>query len=101
MSILFEDYENVFVRLGKNDLMTKKNDSNSYIVFLDRIGIKDLPKVGGKNASLGEMIQNLEEKKIKVPNGFAVTVDAFDAFIEENDLKGKIEKTKTRPPRIT
>lgn len=61
-----------------------------FIQHLNEIGIQDLPKVGGKNASLGEMIQNLTEQKIRVPNGFAVTVDAFDAFIEENNLKEKI-----------
>ncbi len=67
--------------------------SNRYIIFLDKIGIKDLPKVGGKNASLGEMIKNLSDKNIKIPNGFSVTVDAFDAFIQENKLKAIIEKS--------
>ncbi|MDO5970841.1 phosphoenolpyruvate synthase [Flavivirga aquimarina] len=64
-----------------------------FIQKLNEIGIHDLPKVGGKNASLGEMIQNLTQQNIKVPNGFAVNVDAFDAFIEENRLKDKINKT--------
>ncbi|MDX1333832.1 MAG: phosphoenolpyruvate synthase, partial [Robiginitalea sp.] len=73
--------------------MTVKHDRpKDFIIFLDRIGMSDLPRVGGKNASLGEMIKNLRDKHIKVPNGFAVTVDAFDAFIEENKLKGIIEK---------
>ncbi len=72
--------------------MPHSNDpANNYIVFLDKIGIKDLPQVGGKNASLGEMIRNLHERNIKIPNGFAVTVDAFDAFIKENELQKKIE----------
>ncbi|MAU17028.1 MAG: phosphoenolpyruvate synthase [Muricauda sp.] len=62
-----------------------------FVQNLKEIGIGDLPKVGGKNASLGEMIQNLTAQKIKVPNGFAVTVDAFDAFVDENQLKDKIE----------
>ncbi len=61
-----------------------------YILFLDKVGMQDLPKVGGKNASLGEMIQNLGSQNIKVPMGYAVTVDAFDAFIIENNLKDKI-----------
>ena len=73
--------------------MNKKQDHpKSFIISLDEIGISDLPKVGGKNASLGEMIRNLKDKDIKVPNGFAVTVTAFDAFIEENQLSGKIDK---------
>ena len=71
---------------------TTMNTKKIYIQNLNEIGIKDLPKVGGKNASLGEMIQNLSVQNIKVPNGFAVTVDAFDAFISENDLKEKIEE---------
>ena len=70
----------------------KQDQSKSFIIFLDEIGISDLPRVGGKNASLGEMIKNLEDKNIKVPKGYAVTVDAFDAFIQENKLAGKIEK---------
>ena len=57
-----------------------------YIVGLDEVKLSDLELVGGKNASLGEMIQNLTAQKIKVPNGFAVTVDAFDAFVDENQL---------------
>ncbi len=62
-----------------------------FIIWLNDLGIKDLPRVGGKNASLGEMIKNLTRQQIKIPNGFAITIDAFDAFIEENQLKEKIE----------
>jgi len=83
-------HENVFVICTS----TTKNDMKKERIFvqnLKEIGIGDLPKVGGKNASLGEMIQNLTAQKIKVPNGFAVTVDAFDAFVDENQLKDKIE----------
>ena len=63
-----------------------------FIKKLNEVGIEDLPTVGGKNASLGEMLQNLTAQNIRVPNGFAVTVDAFDAFIEENHLKDKINE---------
>jgi pyruvate,water dikinase len=63
-----------------------------FIQKLSEIGIDDLPTVGGKNASLGEMIQNLKSQNINVPNGYAITVYAFDAFIEENHLKEKINK---------
>jgi len=58
-----------------------------YIRQLEDLTLKDIPNVGGKNASLGEMIQNLTAQNIKVPGGFAVTIDAFDAFIHENGLK--------------
>lgn len=48
--------------------------------------MKDLPKVGGKNASLGEMIHNLSPMGIAVPDGFAITVDAYDNFLSHNSL---------------
>ncbi len=48
--------------------------------------MSDLPKVGGKNASLGEMIQNLSVHHINVPDGFALTADAYFSFINENRL---------------
>jgi len=44
-----------------------------YIRFFNEIGINDIPSIGGKNASLGKMVQKLEPKGVKVPNGFAVT----------------------------
>lgn len=66
------------------------SNAKKYIQKLSEVGIDDLPRVGGKNASLGEMIQHLTAQNIKVPNGFAITVDAFDAFIDENHLKEKI-----------
>ena len=69
------------------------NTSQKYVQQLDTIGIKDIPRVGGKNASLGEMIQHLTSQNIKVPKGFAVTVEAFDAFISENGLKERITES--------
>lgn len=62
----------------------------SFIRPLGELTLKDLPNVGGKNASLGELIQNLSKQNINVPNGFATTVDAFNLFIEENKLEDKI-----------
>ena len=73
-------------------MKNKQDQSNNFILSLHALGMEDLPRVGGKNASLGEMIKNLNDKNIQVPNGFAVTVDAFDAFIRENKLKAIIEK---------
>ena len=64
--------------------------NNEYIKHLSQLSIGDLPLVGGKNASLGEMIQNLKAQEIKVPSGYAVTVNAFDAFIHENNLEERI-----------
>lgn len=55
----------------------------SFILWFDEIGIKDLPLVGGKNASLGEMRKELAPKGVNVPNGFAITVDAYRYLLEE------------------
>lgn len=60
----------------------------NYIRWFKDISIKDVPFVGGKNASLGEMYQNLTKKGINIPNGFAITASAYFDFLE----KGKIKK---------
>ena len=57
---------------------------NSFIAPFSKITMADLPKVGGKNASLGEMIQRLSPYGIRVPDGFAITVDAYHEFISFN-----------------
>ena len=53
-----------------------------YIRFFDEFGIEDVPLVGGKNASLGEMYQKLSHQGIRVPNGFATTADAYRYTLE-------------------
>jgi pyruvate, water dikinase len=65
---------------------------NEYILWFKEIGIKDVPKVGGKNASLGEIYSHLRSKSINIPNGFAVTASAYRYFIEESDLDRKIKE---------
>jgi pyruvate, water dikinase len=50
------------------------------------IGLKDIPQVGGKNASLGQMIKTLSSLGVKVPRGFATTSDAYHCFLSENHL---------------
>ncbi|CAJ0885792.1 pyruvate, water dikinase [freshwater sediment metagenome] len=57
--------------------MTDTTQKNRYIRFFSQIGIGDVPLVGGKNASLGEMYRELTAKGILVPNGFAVTAEAY------------------------
>ncbi|MGC8852963.1 MAG: PEP/pyruvate-binding domain-containing protein, partial [Hydrogenobacter sp.] len=52
-----------------------------YLVWLDEVGIEDLPLVGGKNASLGEMIRNLSSLGINIPYGFVVTSEAYYEFL--------------------
>ena len=60
------------------------------IINFQNITLQDLPKVGGKNASLGEMIQNLKKLKLRIPDGFATTAAAYRAFLKENKLDEKI-----------
>ncbi len=65
---------------------------NFYVAWFDDLGSGDVPKVGGKNASLGEMIRSLKEEGIRVPDGFATTSDAYWAFLKTNDLEKRIRK---------
>ena len=64
--------------------------SADYIVPLDQLSMADVPHVGGKNASLGEMIGNLAHSGVKVPGGFATTAQAFWDFLDHNDLRARI-----------
>ncbi|MDO8556973.1 MAG: phosphoenolpyruvate synthase [Candidatus Jorgensenbacteria bacterium] len=63
-----------------------------FTVRLEDVGIKDVPRVGGKNASLGEMIQALKPKGVNVPGGFAVTAEAYNFFLEKTGLKKRIKE---------
>ncbi len=60
------------------------------IAWFDDIGRNDVALVGGKNSSLGEMVQTLAPKGIRVPPGFATTADAYWQYLDANDLKQKI-----------
>ncbi|HKJ53166.1 MAG TPA: phosphoenolpyruvate synthase [Gammaproteobacteria bacterium] len=60
------------------------------IVPLERLGMNDVHRVGGKNASLGEMIGNLAELGVEVPGGFATTADAFNGFLDEAGIRERI-----------
>lgn len=62
-----------------------------HIIWFRELGIEDVNLVGGKNASLGEMIKYLGPKGVKIPDGFAITADAYRYFIK--DLKPFIKKT--------
>ena len=63
-----------------------------YVLWFRETGIKDVPVVGGKNASLGEMCRNLRKAGIKVPNGFSVTAEAYRYFLRQNNLDEDIRK---------
>jgi pyruvate,water dikinase len=65
---------------------------NDYVIPLSGLGMSDVPKVGGKNASLGEMIRNLEQAGVAVPDGFATTADAYREFLVYNRLDERINQ---------
>ena len=62
------------------------------VLWLDHLRLSDLGKVGGKNASLGEMIGNLSKLGVSVPGGFATTAHAFQLFIAQSGLADRIQK---------
>jgi pyruvate,water dikinase len=64
---------------------------DAFILWFNELTIGDVPFVGGKNASLGEMYQNMAEKGIRVPNGFALTAHAYRFFLEKAGIKQTIE----------
>lgn len=64
---------------------------SKHILFFSQISISDIAKVGGKNASLGEMYNQLNPKGIGIPNGFAVTADAYRLFRDHNQLGAKLD----------
>ncbi|MBZ8182277.1 phosphoenolpyruvate synthase [Oscillatoria salina] len=64
---------------------------NKYIRWFENLDSNDVDLVGGKNASLGEMIQELKKKGIRVPDGFATTAEAYRYFLAANELTEKIK----------
>ncbi|MEK7631185.1 MAG: phosphoenolpyruvate synthase [Patescibacteria group bacterium] len=64
--------------------------NKKYIVWMEEVGIDDVARVGGKNASLGEMIRNLTAKGIRVPSGFITTADAYRYFLDSTGLTAQI-----------
>lgn len=65
----------------------------AFIFPFEKLGIKDVPLVGGKNASLGEMIRTLGEKGVRVPSGFVVTATAYFYFLKATGLDKFIRTT--------
>lgn len=62
----------------------------NFVRFFDSLSLSDVPLVGGKNASLGEMFRTLQPKGVNVPNGFATTAEAYWAVLDHNDLPDKM-----------
>ncbi len=70
--------------------------SKKFILWLKEISKKDIPLVGGKNASLGEMIRELSKEGIRIPNGFALTANAYWHFLRENNLERRLKGVLSR-----
>jgi pyruvate,water dikinase len=82
-----------------NDLVESKvaqAKACSLAVSLDQVTLKDLPTVGGKNASLGEMLRELASVGVQVPGGFALTVEAFHRHLRGAQLESSIYETLDR-----
>lgn len=71
-----------------------------YILPFSIIGIDAIGKVGGKNASLGEMFQNLQNKGIHVPDGFAITAEAYWELLDQNNIREPLKKVLSQLDRV-
>ncbi len=67
-------------------------NNKANVLFFSEISKGDVEQVGGKNASIGEMYSNLSSKGVPVPNGFAVTANAYRYFLRHNKLDNKLEE---------
>lgn len=71
---------------------TNEDKKKKFVLWFDEVGMEDTALVGGKNASLGEMIRELSKKGINVPNGFAITAYAYKYFIKKVGIDKEIEE---------
>ncbi|MEY3300265.1 MAG: Phosphoenolpyruvate synthase, partial [Cyanobacteriota bacterium] len=76
----------------EGNLSGQQAKESSFILWFEEVGIDDIPLVGGKNASLGEMIQQLGSKGVNVPTGFATTAFAYRYFIEKAGLEAQLRE---------
>ncbi|HEY9878080.1 MAG TPA: phosphoenolpyruvate synthase, partial [Leptolyngbyaceae cyanobacterium] len=76
----------------QGSLSQAESKERAFVLWFEEVGIDDIPMVGGKNASLGEMIQQLSSKGINVPTGFATTAFAYRYFIEKAGLEAKLRR---------
>jgi len=68
-------------------------DKPAYIRWFSELTIDDIPLVGGKNASLGEMYQELTPKGVRIPNGFAITAEAYRYMLDQADARDALHAT--------
>jgi len=69
-----------------------RDKKSKYILWFKEISCKDTPLVGGKNASLGEMFSHLSKKGVKIPNGFALTANAYWYFLKTNKIDERLKE---------
>ena len=81
---------NTFSKKIIKEVANIANKNERFILWFEETSINDVPLVGGKNASLGEMYSNLTKQGVKIPNGFAVTSYAYDYFLENGKIKDKL-----------
>lgn len=62
------------------------------VIWFEELRREDVPRVGGKNASLGELVRNLRAEGVSVPPGFATAADAYWEFVDANDLRPVIDR---------
>lgn len=86
MVIFFQTF--IFEKHQKKVMDDKQH---KFILWFNELGIEDVPLVGGKNASLGEMYRLLTPKGISIPNGFAITAHAYHYLIEKGGIKEQIK----------
>ncbi|MGZ5888404.1 MAG: PEP/pyruvate-binding domain-containing protein, partial [Ramlibacter sp.] len=70
--------------------MPEQPADRELVAWFETLGSADVPRVGGKNASLGEMMRGLAASGVRVPDGFATTTDAFRAYVEANGIGGRL-----------
>ncbi len=75
-----------------SEKQSQTTKETAFVLWFEEVGIADIPLVGGKNASLGEMIQELTPKGVNVPTGFATTAHAYRYFIESAGLETKLRE---------
>ncbi|MGL4883135.1 MAG: PEP/pyruvate-binding domain-containing protein, partial [Waterburya sp.] len=73
---------------SQNQLLLDKEQA--FILWFEKVNMGDVSLVGGKNASLGEMIQQLTPKGINVPGGFATTASAYRYFVEQAGIESQL-----------
>ncbi len=66
--------------------------SEKFVLWFNELELKDIPQVGGKNASLGEMIRELKSKGVQIPDGYAITAHAYQYLLESAGIKDQINK---------